>query len=32
MLIAVAVHEDLTIISADEKFKNYTSIIHLIEA
>ncbi len=32
MLIAVAVHEDLTIISADEKFKNYSSIINLIEA
>ncbi|WP_367282436.1 PIN domain-containing protein [Arcicella rosea] len=32
MLIAVAVHEDLAIISTDEKFKNYTSIINLIEA
>ncbi len=32
MLIAVAVHEDLVIVSADEKFKNYTSIINLIEA
>ncbi|MEA5425028.1 hypothetical protein [Arcicella lustrica] len=32
MLIAVEVREDLTIISADEKFKIYTSIINLIEA
>jgi PIN domain nuclease of toxin-antitoxin system len=32
MIIAVAVHEDLTVISADGNFKHYTSIINLIEA
>ena len=32
MIIAVAVHEDLTVISADGNFKSYTSIINLIEA
>lgn len=32
MIIAVAVHEDLTVISADGNFKHYTSIVNLIEA
>ena len=31
-ILAVALHESLTVMSADEKFKNYTSIINLIEA
>jgi PIN domain nuclease of toxin-antitoxin system len=32
LIIALAHHEDLTVISADGNFKHYTSIINLIEA
>ncbi|MEA5258782.1 type II toxin-antitoxin system VapC family toxin [Arcicella aquatica] len=32
LLLATSLSEKITIISADEKFKNYTSIINLIEA
>ena len=32
LIIALAHHEDLTVISADEKFKPYASMINLIEA
>jgi len=31
LIIALAHHEDLTVISADGNFKHYTSIINLIE-
>lgn len=32
LILSTALSENIPIISADEKFKNYTSIIHLIEA
>jgi PIN domain nuclease of toxin-antitoxin system len=32
LILATALSENIPVISADEKFKNYTSIINLIEA
>jgi len=31
LILAIAFSENIPVISADEKFRNYKSIIHLIE-